>query len=396
MLFRSTSRYAELVGPEPDRLSVHALGLEQSNTSVILGNRLMFKAYRRLQEGINPELEIGRFLTETSPFDRIAAVAGYLEYHGTNGIIKTLGILQGYVANQGDGWSYTLGYLEKYLEEKRLETREQRSLEEEASQAIYVTMMHRLGQRTGELHRALAKRTDETAFDPEPATASDLREWWERVRRDIGLTLDRLAQHQERVPESAHADVLELLASRDKLSTRFVADAPPGLQILKTRHHGDYHLGQVLVVENDFIIIDFEGEPARSLDERRAKHSPLRDVAGMLRSFNYAAYTALNRITVERPDDFAKIEPAARAWEQRVTEVFLRGYVEAIHDCGVYPIEAEHARGLLRLFSLEKALYELRYELDNRPDWVSIPIRGILDLMKKEETHDETNKPKNV
>jgi maltose alpha-D-glucosyltransferase / alpha-amylase len=155
------------------------------------------------------------------------------------------------------------------------------------------------------------------------------------------------------------------------------------LQAAKTRYHGDYHLGQVLLAENDFIIVDFEGEPARPLEERRAKHSPLRDVAGMLRSFNYAAYAVLRQITSERPDDSVLLEPIVQAWERFAVNAFLCGYRESISECPSYPIDSGHASALIDLFTLEKAFYELRYELENRPDWVAIPLKGLHRLLNK-------------
>lgn len=172
-----------------------------------------------------------------------------------------------------------------------------------------------------------------------------------------------------------------LTAARDTILKRINSLKPVDLQSLKTRYHGDYHLGQVLVAKNDFIIIDFEGEPARTLEERRSKHSPLKDVAGMLRSFNYAGHAALTFATNDRPADLPSLEPFVRDWEQRTVEAFLSGYTEALADCPVYPADPANARALIDLFLLEKAFYELRYELDNRPDWVKVPLNGLAELL---------------
>ena len=247
-------------------------------------------------------------------------------------------------------------------------------------------MMKTLGRRTGELHRALAAETGDPAFDPEPVRPDDLRGWAERVRADAVRHLDSLARRQAELPEPVRSDAERVLGLRDEIDRRIAAAAAQeGIEAVKTRYHGDYHLGQVLVFENDFIIVDFEGEPARSLEERRAKHSPLRDVAGMLRSFNYVAYATLYRITAERPGDFAVLEPMARSWERLARQAFLEGYGEIVYGTRAYPSQSEHAASLLELFILEKALYELGYELANRPDWVRIPLKGILALLGQEE-----------
>ncbi len=395
LMFRSTARYPDLVGGSGAPLEVRPLGLEQSNTSVILSDRLMLKGYRQLREGMNPELEVGRFLSEVSPFPRVAPIAGYLEYRGNDGTVMTLAIVQGFVPNQGDGWTYTLNYLEKYLEGKRIEPTEQR-LEQDTRKAIFVTMMHQLGIRTGELHNALSKQTGDPAFDPEPVSSADLEAWVQSVHADALATFGMLERQRTRIPEPLDADVSQLLGLRQFMLDYIRSLVTPGLETIKTRHHGDYHLGQVLVVENDFFIIDFEGEPLRPLAERRAKHSPLKDVAGMLRSFDYAANTALQRITAERPEDLAILEPVAREWEREVMATFLEGYQQAATGAPYFPVDPDQALRLLGLFTIEKALYELRYEIDNRPDWVGIPIRGIINLMAREQMEEDTGELSDV
>jgi maltose alpha-D-glucosyltransferase / alpha-amylase len=183
------------------------------------------------------------------------------------------------------------------------------------------------------------------------------------------------------LPEEAGPDADRLLALRRELTKRIKDVSREGFGVVKTRHHGDFHLGQVLVVGNDFQIIDFEGEPARPLAERRRKHSPLRDVAGMLRSFNYAIRSALMNFVADRAEPLERLEPWITLWEERTRQAFLEGYAEGVRGAASYPENEVHARALIELFTLEKALYEIRYELDNRPDWVGIPIRGVLDLL---------------
>jgi maltose alpha-D-glucosyltransferase/alpha-amylase len=383
--FSATSAYRGLVGEDPGQLSVRRSTVEGTNSALSLGDRLFLKGYRRLQLGVSAELEMGRFLTDVSPFRHIAPVAGALEYHAEDASSMTLALLQGYVENQGDAWSYTLNYLERFLEGRVIQPPAV-AVEEESIHASYLLMMRTLGRRTGELHQALAVTTGDPAFDPEPVRPEDLSVWTERVRTDGLRALGSLERRLADLPEAVRQDAARVLGLRAEVLDRIATAVPPaGIEALKTRYHGDYHLGQVLVFENDFIIIDFEGEPARPLEQRRLKHSPFRDVAGMLRSFNYAAYATLFRVTAERLADFALLEPAARSWERLASQAFLEGYHEVVQGPPVYPADSDHARGLLDLFVLEKALYELGYELANRPDWLRIPLKGILTLLGQEQ-----------
>ncbi|MDQ4106602.1 MAG: maltose alpha-D-glucosyltransferase [Actinomycetota bacterium] len=381
--FTSTAAFEELIGDEP--LSVRRAGVEQTNTSVILGERLIMKAYRRLQKGINPDLEIGRYLTEESYFGNTPPLAGAIEYEGSDGELTTLALLQGFVGNQGDGWSYTLDYLTRYLEERLVTTW---SIEEdggepgyEAADTFFMSLVHTMGLRTGELHEAFAAPTDNPAFAPEHASKREVEGWKKGIVKELDRTLRLLERRRDRLPEEVRPEVDRLLELRDAAEDRIRYAAGDDVEVVKTRHHGDYHLGQVLVVSNDFQIIDFEGEPARPLEERRAKHSPLRDVAGMLRSFNYAAESAIMDVGAEREDQIETLEEWVKDWERNVREAFLEGYAEGAREAASYPEDEEHARQLIDLFTLEKALYEIRYELDNRPDWVGIPVKGVLDLV---------------
>jgi maltose alpha-D-glucosyltransferase / alpha-amylase len=376
--FASTAAFSRIVTGRIGELPVRSLGLEQSNSSVILGDRMILKLYRRLEEGVNPDLEIGRFLTDDSPFAHIPPLAGYLEYQA-NGQVMTLALLQGFVSNQGDGWSTTADFLEWYLEANRSNTGEQQGLQQQTRYSLYMTLMRVLGQRTGELHQALARVTGNPAFDPEPVSAPESESWWRRVHDDIGTTLTLLRARADALPGATQELAKGLLARESELRARI--GAPRHVGANKTRYHGDYHLGQVLVAQDDFVITDFEGEPARPLAERRAKHSALRDVAGMLRSFNYAAHSALRRVTADRSENYAALEGRARAWEAATRERFLEGYRDGATGGAAMPADPAQAQALIDLFTVEKALYELRYELNNRPDWADIPLRGILEML---------------
>ncbi len=377
--FSPTEAFATLAGAEFANLSVRPPGTQGSNTAVVLGEQLFLKGYRHLQIGTHPEFEVGRFLTEVAKFPNTAPVLGVVEYQGSDGKNMTLALLQGYIENQGDGWSYTLDYLGRFLEECRTAILPLAAPDQ--VHAAYLVLIYTLGQRTGELHNALGETTGDSAFDPEPVTDTDLTNWVLQVQAEAVATLDLLERREDGLAEIARETAQILLAQRNALKDHIQASISGQIKAVKTRYHGDYHLGQVLLTQNDFVFTDFEGEPARPFAERRHKHSPLRDVAGMLRSFNYAAHTALAHATVERPADLAKFEPLVRDWEAEVGHVFLAAYDEAVHSSGLHAPDAS-LRGLLDLFLLEKALYEVRYELDNRPDWVAIPLRGILSLLQ--------------
>jgi maltose alpha-D-glucosyltransferase/alpha-amylase len=397
--FSATEVFGELAGEEPlSELGVRRAEVEQTNSSVILGERLILKAYRRLQKGTNPDLEIGRYLTEEVRFENTPPLAGAVEYQGPDGETTTLGLLQGFVESQGDGWSYVLDYLGRYLEDRlvtswSLEGEEGAEAEREersAEDAFFASLMRTLGLRTGELHAAFAAPTYDTAFAPELAPPEEVAGWAEAILAELKRTFDMLKRRRDRLPEEVVPDAYRLLGLRGELTRRVKDISRGGFGVVKTRHHGDYHLGQVLVVGNDFQIIDFEGEPARPLAERRRKHSPLRDVAGMLRSFDYAARSAVMNLGAERAEQLESLGPWVRLWQERAREAFLEGYAEGARGADSYPDDEEHARTLVELFTLEKALYEIRYELDNRPDWVGIPIGGILDLLGEPVGEEES------
>ncbi len=305
--FTPTAAFATLAGPDFGALPVGRPQAQSSNTVITIGERLFVKSYRRLRPGINPELEIGRFLSEVAGFTHCVPLAGALEYHAADGATTTLALLQAFVVNQGDGWAYTLDYLERYFEGRRNLTEPP----PEDAHGGYLSLVHTLGIRTAELHRAFALRTGNVAFDPEPATGDDVAAWKARVRDDGAATLDLLARSRDTLPEAARDEAEAVLGSRDALLSKVEACRVPEEGLVKTRYHGDYHLGQVLLASNDFVIIDFEGEPARPLEERRAKHSALRDVAGMLRSFSYARWTALDRMA-RNAEDVARLAPLGR------------------------------------------------------------------------------------
>jgi maltose alpha-D-glucosyltransferase/alpha-amylase len=348
--FMRTRAYAELAGDDVATLQLGPMHTQSTNTSVQLGERLFLKCYRRLRAGINPEFEVGRFLTEVAHFPHCVPLAGAVEYVSSGRESATVALLQGYVPNQGDGWAYTLAYLERFLETPTAT---------QDAHGGYLALIQTLATRTAELHRAFALRSGDPAFEPEPFVPSDFEAWKAKVRQEANDTFAMMEKVEKAKP---------LLSQRAKLLAFIDACAAPKAAALKTRHHGDYHLGQVLIANNDFVIIDFEGEPSRPLEDSRRKHSPLRDVAGMLRSFSYAKWTAMDRAE-------AKDATGLDAWENEVRRAFLDAYAE------VSGISLEDSSGLLRLFELEKVLYELRYEINNRPAWIHVPLAGVIGML---------------
>jgi maltose alpha-D-glucosyltransferase/alpha-amylase len=373
--FEPTAAFARLGAPVQG-MAVSRPSALSSNTVVTVGDVFFLKGYRRLREGINPELEMGRFLTDVVGYPHCVPVLGALEYFGNDGHTMTLALVQSHVSNQGDGWDYTLGYLQRFLEEVR--TAGGGMVPDKEVHGGFLALAMTLGERTAQLHQALATRTGDAAFDPEPLQESDLAGFRQRATRDAGQALALLRERIGTLPAGAQDAARSLLARQAEVQARIAEARAGGTGGLKIRNHGDFHLGQVLVTGNDFVIIDFEGEPARSFEERRAKGSPLRDVAGMLRSFNYARWAAL-RHGAQTVDELEKLEPAARQWEAATREAFLSGYRQGGGSADAPTGWLDP--GLLALFELEKALYELRYELENRLDWAQVPLQGILALL---------------
>jgi maltose alpha-D-glucosyltransferase/alpha-amylase len=375
----------------PADVEVRRLSVEQSNSSTLVGDHLVFKTYRKLAPGMQPEIEIGRFLIEEAGFANTPPLLGAIERVAGNGETTALAAAFGFVRNQGDGWVYTIEYLLRTLDELRLVAPV--ALAEGSARAhephgFYLAQARVLGQRTAELHRALATPTEDAAFAAEPITKPDLRVWQRAVRRQGEAAFKALRQALAKLEGTDRDHARELLAHRSDCFARIDALTAGRVAAAKTRVHGDYHLGQVLVAQTDFYILDFEGEPARPLAERRAKSSPLKDVAGMLRSFDYAAWTAVTNLAEAHPGSDEVVRSLAEAWRQATVKAFLDAYRETIAGCSSYPESVSEADRLLELFLLEKALYEICYEAANRPSWIGIPLKGVTSLLELEATPD--------
>jgi maltose alpha-D-glucosyltransferase/alpha-amylase len=312
----------------------------------------------------------------------------------------TLAILQRFVANQGDAWDYTLNLIDHYYHTVLTQQHELDSaivpkksllamvdddispLAEELI-GVYLEAAQTLGQRTGELHVALAQATDDPAFVPEPFTDFYRRGLYQRMRTQGNQALQLLRRQLRHLPEGVQPDAQQVLDQQALLRRPFQALRDRKISAMRIRCHGDYHLGQVLYTGKDFIIIDFEGEPSRSLGVRRMKHSPLRDVAGMLRSFHYAAFAALlGQVSSIRPEDYPALVPWAQFWYGWVGSTFLRTYLEVAWHGNILPANPEHLHILLDAHLLEKAFYELTYELNSRPEWVQAPLQGMIQLLE--------------
>ncbi|WOI57750.1 maltose alpha-D-glucosyltransferase [Palleronia sp. LCG004] len=354
---------------------------EQSNASIAFADTVILKLYRRLQQGVQPDIEIARFLTSETDFAAAPALLGTIDWTDADGEVTTLAAAFDFVRNQGDAWTYVTGALDRGLERREMAGREAMSPEDDTSLDGPVDIATVLGQRTAELHLALASGAEGSAFAREPLTRDTVSELARTVRAELSDTLDRLQSHLGSLPEESRVVAEELLDRRAALLARI--DALEGMEPSGgiARIHGDYHLGQVLVVETDVTIIDFEGEPARPLSERQAKTSPLRDVAGMLRSFDYALWSTLRR-RIELGADPDRTMADAEEWRRATEATFLSAYREVAEGSALHPSDAGFERALLDLFLIQKAGYEVGYEMAMRPDWVEIPLRGLLTLAR--------------
>jgi maltose alpha-D-glucosyltransferase/alpha-amylase len=402
---KPTARFADVLPKPLEPMRISRMSAEQSNTSIVYGDRMILKLFRRLEPGINPDFEIGRQLTEKVGFVRVPAVTGAFEYEQPAEAPATIAMMQQFVESQADGWSHATDELGRYYDQ--VENQEAPPLEvPDGLSALarmeppprvqdvmggYLRTAATLGRRTAELHVALASDAADPAFAPEPIVRVDLATVAGgaigEAQKAVQI-LESMLEAAESSPDAAARlapDVVEraraFVSARERLLDGLRSGPSVDFSATKIRIHGDYHLGQVLWAEGDFYIIDFEGEPARPLAQRRGKQSPLKDVAGMLRSLSYAAHAALFAQAAARPSELNRLEPWAQVWQTWSTAAFLRAYFDAADGALFLPAEPTHRDALLRFFMLDKALYELNYELNNRPEWVRIPLWGILDLI---------------
>jgi maltose alpha-D-glucosyltransferase / alpha-amylase len=392
--FRHTKLFAET--PPPERIVVRRLGAEQSNSSVLFEEYGVLKMYRRPQPGPHPEIEMGRFLVERAGFANTPPLLATIELvppaaadDAVSAPSSALGVMFGFVRNQGDGWTLALDYLLRYLDDALNEAAPGATPPGRATDLLdpdhfFLALARQLGLRTAQLHRALAEHGgDDPEFAPEPITREDLAEWRGDLEQSATEMLARLEQGRAAMTDGARGLADALLDARDRLFESIRTLAPDKIAAVKTRYHGDLHLGQVIAVQNDFYFIDFEGEPSRPLAQRRRKSSPLRDVAGMIRSFDYAATAAVRQVGETRPVALPRMAELADAWRERAIDGFRAAYRKEMRGCRAYPASKLQAKAMIDFFILEKAVYEVNYELANRPGWVAIPLNGILRVLSK-------------
>ena len=382
--------------PLPEPSPVKAV---QRNTSVRFGDRLILKLFRRVHAGENPDLEISRYLADKKGFPYSPALAGEISYHPRRGEVRTLAILHCYVPNRGDAWQYTLDALRLCFDDPTAAACPQTTpvpasrliehIDEEPPADVagrigaYLATARLLGRRTAELHQALASQPAAPAFIPEPMSELDLRSLHQSCRSRLNDTLYRLRRKLKELPE-AHRPLAEaVLQAAPEAQRRFRALLGRKVSGQRIRCHGDYRLRQVLFTGSDFQIFDFEGAATRSLEGRRIKRSPLRDVAGMLRSFDSAAYTVLlGRVGVARAEDAARLEPWAQTWSRWVCLAFLKSYLATLGESPILPRSREETGVLLEVLLIERALSELRHELEQHPEWAVIPLKGLARLLE--------------
>ena len=396
----STCAFHDLVQPKMP-LEPAVMKNEQSNTSVSFGGQVILKLYRRLEEGMNPDLEIGRVLTGMG-FQHVPPIAGAIEYRRHSGEQITLALLQQFVRNEGDAWRYSLGAVDRYMRSLAdgLYRDEQPPLPESSLLdlardeyhpaarkliGLYLDSAERLGQRTAELHVALSQASGDLAFSPEPLNEQYRQARYDRMVRSASETCALLQQRISTLSPKGQAKARRIFDLQPVIHRTYQEFLALNASIQRIRCHGDYHLGQVLCTGQDFMIIDFEGEPARSLEERRMKHPAMVDVAGMVRSFHYAPFAFLR----EKRSDVAVTDmpkhPATwgQFWSTWTSVAFLKAYLSIVSGSSFWPQDGRAVHLLFAVYLMEKAIYELGYELNNRPEWVEIPLGGLQDIVER-------------
>jgi maltose alpha-D-glucosyltransferase/alpha-amylase len=400
LVVHGTSAFNSLCGPDCAKLESTLSKAEHSNTAVIFGDRFLFKLFRRPEAGINPDVEITAYLTDKR-FPNVPMLGGTLEYRRA-GSSRSLGILTQFVPGATDGWEYTLDALGRYADRALLYAAENRPCQvpegsilelsdrespNEAVEAIgtYLEAARLLGVRTAELHLALGAGVGPD-FAPEPFSPHYQRSLYQSMRNLVMENFELLKRRLKTLPPAVQADAQTLLGLHGAVLERYKHIYTDRLDAVRIRVHGDYHLGQVLSTGTDFIILDFEGEPARALSARRLKRSPISDVAGMLRSFHYAVYTALHRMEdrgLMTSENRESVRCWAAFWRRWVSGTYLGAYRRTMGDSRLLPRDPKQLGVLLDAYLIDKAVYEMGYELNNRPDWLVIPFEGILQLLGK-------------
>jgi maltose alpha-D-glucosyltransferase/alpha-amylase len=376
LTFRRTSAFETL----HEVTSVKAAGVEQSNTTVIAEDRYVVKLLRKVTPGVHPEIEIGRFFVEQAPFANAPRLLGSVELI-EGGKSSALAVVHEFIQNQGDAWSFISQSLDRLIAEQQLLPSE--TISETPESAAMLGRLRQIGERTADFHRTIASRSDIPDFAPEPVTADDMAHWTdaqvERARNVFRL----LDLNRDTLSDATKPLAAEMQKHREQILAHIDSNRGLAIEAMKIRHHGDFHLGQVLIANNDSFLLDFEGEPRRSLDDRRHKAPAARDVAGFCRSIDYATSAALGRAAATSEEEKTKLAARLRLWTQQLIEAYWQSYREALADDRLWPRDEQQGRHLLEMFLLEKAFYEIEYELTNRPDWVGIPLEATLRILRE-------------
>ena len=377
------------------------LKTEQSNSSIVYRDTFFLKLYRRLDEGINPDVELSELLTEKTRFHNLSAYAGAFEWHRPRKQTISIGMLSEWVPSENNAWNYSLDAVERYYHNAMLQKEGQLSLPAVPTSlmnvdsdtitlelrdligGVYLDNAALIGQRTAEMHKALASLKMNKETTPEPFSLLYQKSLYQSIRSLVLQVFRELGAGLGKLDESLSGDFERVLESKKSILDQVGRITVKKIAAQKIRIHGDLHLGQILHTGKDFVFIDFEGEPARTISERRLKYSPLRDVAGMVRSFRYAAYGCLYQRMHKQGVEPEQLYSWADLWYCAVAGLFLDHYRNTLQGSGILPDDESDFMMLLEMFLLEKAVYELGYEFNNRPEWLMIPMRGITDLLQE-------------
>ncbi|HYF66968.1 MAG TPA: maltose alpha-D-glucosyltransferase [Ohtaekwangia sp.] len=405
LVFHGQEKLKEYIRTQ-EKVKPRVLGGEQSNTSIIYDNKFFLKLFRKVDRAINPDVEIIQFLTAKTEFKNIPAYAGFIEWRFENETM-VLGLLQEMIESSSDAWTYMLDRLDDFnenilsktdliitsvpLRDNVIEPIDFEEIPEDMQELLEASVAERvymLGVRTGEMHHALGSGIADPDFRPEPYSLHYQRSLYAGLQSLVRSTFENLARNIKTLPEEVKQEARDVMNMKDDILAIFKRIYEKKIDVVKIRIHGDYHLGQVLFTGKDFVITDFEGEPARSFSERRLKRAALRDVAGMVRSFHYAAYGSLFLDNQIRKEDYPKLIPFIEQWFHYMSGIFMKAYLDTVEGSTFIPQEKSELEILTTTFLLEKAIYELNYELNNRPDWVIIPLRGIQSILKKNKLNE--------
>jgi maltose alpha-D-glucosyltransferase/alpha-amylase len=375
--FRPTSKFSDRPIKQPEQ--IRAVETDQLNSAALVDNDYVVKIYRKLESGTNPEIETGRFLTEVAGFANTPAMLGSVELVDGN-TRNAVAVVHALVANQGDAWAVTSAYLDRFVDEQRVLAASQHPGESE-EQAPYLRYMSQMGKRVAEMHLAFAASSAFEDFAPQPIRPADVQRWIEDAAARVERVFDALKQQRDKIGETDRPLVDQTLAQRATLHDRLKALLALDTDGLNIRHHGDFNLGRMLIVKDDIFITGFEGDLRRPLDERRRKAPAARDVAGLIRSIEYSVTAALGRALNLAPDEHGRLGAALTEWVGRSTATFLAAYREITTNSSLWPTDPQAAGRMLDFFLLEQMLNELEYELAQRPEWLRVPLTGVLRFL---------------